>query len=73
MLSMAGVSSREVASLGCERVGVVTGLYPILFSGSALQFAQVAGVHELTIITLTFSYVWEVWTVNLIVLDVASR
>ena len=47
MLSMAGVSSRGVASLGCERVGVVsTGLYPILFSGSALQFAQVAGAHE---------------------------
>ena len=60
MLSMAGVSSRGVASLGCERVGVVTGLYPNLFSGSALQFAQVAGAHELIIITLTFSLVWEV-------------
>ena len=61
MLSMAGVSSRGVASLGCERVGVVsTGLYPILFSGSALQFAQVTGAHELIIITLTFSLVWEV-------------
>ena len=73
MLSMAGVSSRGVASLGCERVGILTGLCPILFSGSALQFAQVAGAHELIIITLTFSLVWEVWTVNLIVLDVASR
>ena len=60
MLSMAGVSGRGVASLGCERVGVVTGLCLILFSGSALQFAQVAGAHELIIITLTFSLVWEV-------------
>ena len=56
MLSMAGVSSRGVTSLGCERVGVVsTGLYPILFSGSALQFAQVAGAHE-----LTQNLVWKV-------------
>ena len=29
MLSMAGVSSTGIASLGCERVGVVTGLSPI--------------------------------------------
>ena len=29
MLSMAGVSSAGTASLGCERVGAVTGLSPI--------------------------------------------
>ena len=60
MLSMAGVSSRGVASLGCETVGVVIGLYHILFSGSALQFAQVAGAQELIIMSLTFCLVWEV-------------
>ena len=53
MLSKAGVSSTGVASLGCERVGVVTGLS--LTTGSTLQFAQVAGAHELTL-----TLVWKV-------------
>ena len=40
MLSKAGVSSKSIASLGCERVGDVKGLSPItgvnpsVFSGS---------------------------------------
>ena len=48
MLSMTGVSSTGIAFLGCKRVGVVTGLYPI------------SGVHELIIFTLTFSLVCKV-------------
>ena len=43
MLSMAGVSTTGIASLDCETVA-----FPSLL-GSTLQFAQVAGVHELTL------------------------